>query len=129
MNRDAYRVFPCTERKKGYKFVVRGRINGQYVRKYFALKTDAEVWAEIKNIETSNQGTEHSSFSTTLRLQAQTAADLLAPHDVTLLEAVKIALPIIEARTKSITVEAALTRFFTDYRLHGGPKKAVVSAS
>jgi integrase len=87
------------------------------------------VWAEIKNVEASNQGTEHSSFSTSLRLQAQTAANLLAPHDVSLLEAVKIALPIIESRTKSITVEDAIPRFFTDYRLHGGPKKAVVSAS
>ncbi len=122
-----YNVYPCTEGGDRYKFVVRGRMNGKYTRKYFAKKGEAETWAEIKNVEAANQGTEHVGFSTDLRLQAQAAANLLKPHGVSLLEAVKMALPIIQSHGKSIPVDAAFERFMEDYRLHGGPKTAVPS--
>jgi hypothetical protein len=104
-------------------------VKGRYIRKYFATKTDAETWAEIKNIEVQNQGMEHVEFPTALRMQAQTAAQLLEPHGVSLLEAVKIALPIIETRGKSLPVKIAVKKFLEDYRLHGGPKTAVPSIS
>jgi hypothetical protein len=45
---------------------------------------------------------------------------------------VNIELPVpadVESRTKSIKIAMALEQVFTDYRLHGGPKKAAVSAS
>ena len=51
MKSELFRVFPCSEGDGRYKCVVRGRLNGKYLRKYFAKVTDAETWAEIKNIE------------------------------------------------------------------------------
>ena len=129
MNSAIYSVYQCDEGGGRYKFVVRGRLNGKYARKYFSKKKEAETWAEIKNIETRNQGIEHAEFSTALRMQAQTAEQLLEPHGVSLLEAVRIALPILESRGKSIPVQAALDQFLEDYRLHGGPKTAIPSAS
>ncbi len=124
-----YNIYPCSEGEGRYRFVVRGRLGGKYVRKYFSTKRDAETWTEIKNIEALNQGVEHAGFSTALRMQAQTAAQLLEPHGVSLIEAVRIALPILETRKKSIPVNAALEQFLNDYRLHGGPKTAVPSVS
>jgi len=91
--------------------------------------TKAKTWADLKNIEAANQGREHVEFPTALRMQAQSAAQLLEPHGVSLLDAVKIALPIIETRGKSLPVKTAMKKFLEDYRLHGGPKAAVPSAS
>lgn len=127
MNTDIYQVFPSAEGR--YKFVVRGRLSGKYARKYFKTRTDAETWAEIKNTEALNQGIEHVDFSTSLRLQAQRAEHLLKPYNVSLLDAVKIALPIIKTRQHSVQLKKALDGFLEDYRLHGGPKTAVPSVS
>ena len=129
MKTEVYNVYPCTEGGDRYKFVVRGRLNGKYARKYFTTKHEAKTWAEIKNIEIRNQGKEHVEFPTALRMQAQAAIDLLTPHNVSLLDAVRIALPILETRGKSIPVSVAVEKFLDDYRLHGGPKTAVPSAS
>ena len=129
MKTEVYSVCECSEGDGRYKFVVRGKLNGKYTRKYFATKRDASTWAEIKNIEALNQGIEHAGFSSDLRMQAQAAAELLKPHGATLLEAVKIALPILQARGKSIPVNAAVELFLEDYRLNGGPKTTVPSAS
>ena len=129
MSRPVYRIYPSSEGGGRYRYVVRGKLNGKFARKYFATKRDAETWAEIKNIEALNQGTEHAGFSTSLRMQAQAAAQLLEPHQISLIEAVRIALPILDARKKSIPIGAALEQFLTDYRLHGGPKTAVPSVS
>jgi site-specific recombinase XerD len=62
-------------------------------------------------------------------MQAQTAVQLLAPHGVNLLDAVRLALPILETRGKSVPVEKAIELFLRDYRVHGGPKSAVPSVS
>ena len=129
MNSAPNTVYPCDEGRGRYKFVVRGRLGGKYVRRYFSLKKDADTWVEIKNIEAKNQGMEHASFSTDLRLQAQAAIRLLEPLGVTLLDAVKVALPILKTRATSISVKVALAQFLEDYRLHGGPKTAVPTAS
>lgn len=129
MKTEVYNVCECSEGGGRYKFVVRGKLNGKYVRKYFATKKEATTWADIKNIETLNQGIEHAGFSTELRMQAQAAAELLKPHGATLIEAVRIALPILETRRKSIPVNEAVELFLEDYRLNGGPKTAVPSAS
>jgi site-specific recombinase XerD len=129
MSSETYNIYECTEGDGRYKFVVRGRLEGKYVRKYFSTKREGETWAEIKNIEVKNQGLEHASFSTDLRREAQIAAELLKPHDVSLLEAVRIALPILEIRKKSVPIKSALEQFLDDYRLHGGPKTAVPSVS
>ena len=58
-----YNIYPCSEGEGRYRFVVRGRLGGKYVRKYFSTKRDAETWTEIKNIEALNQGVEHAGFS------------------------------------------------------------------
>ena len=129
MTTEVYNVCPCSEGGGRYKFVVRGRLNGRYVRKYFATKHEAATWTQIKNIEVKNQGKEHAEFPTALRMQTEAAMRLLAPHDVSLLDAIKIALPILETRAKSIPVSAAVEKFLDDYRLHGGPKTAVPSTS
>src|SRR5262249_48948391 len=124
-----YNVYECVEGGGRYKAVVRAKLKGQYVRKYFNSKTEAKTWADMKNIEVENQGKEHVEFPTALRMEAQTATQLLEPHGVSLLDAVKIALPIIESRGKSLPVKSAVEKFLDDYRLHGGPKTAVPSVS
>lgn len=62
-------------------------------------------------------------------MEAQTAHELLEPHGISLIEAVRIALPILETRKKSIPVSTALKLFLDDCRLHGGPNTAVPSVS
>lgn len=129
MSSAVYNVYECEEGGGRYKAVVRAKLKGQYIRKYFETKAEAKTWAEMKNIEVGNQGKEHVEFPTKLRMEAQAAVQLLEPHGVSLLDAVKIALPIIQTRRTSLPVKSAIEKFLEDYRLHGGPKTAVPSVS
>jgi len=129
MSSAVYNAYKCEEGGGRYDAVVRAKLKGQYVRKYFSSMAKAKTWADLKNIEAANQGREHVEFPTALRMQAQTAVQLLEPHGVSLLEAIKIALPIIETRGKSLPVKLAVGKFLQDYRLHDGPKTAVPSVS
>ena len=81
-----YRVKPYNHER--LKWVVRGKENGKWVRKFFEKKEEAKTYAETKNIELQNQGTEGASFPTKLRVMAQREQERLEPYGKTLTDAV-----------------------------------------
>lgn len=81
----SYRVKEYSHPK--WKYVVRSKITGRWVRKFFEKKVEAETYAKIKEIELLNQGMEGAVFSTDLRVMAQRADQILKPFNKTVLEA------------------------------------------
>ncbi|MEI8341630.1 MAG: hypothetical protein WCH43_08870, partial [Verrucomicrobiota bacterium] len=55
-----YRIRPYAHDR--LKWVVRGKENGKWVRKFFETKGEAETFAQVKNTELANQGTEGASL-------------------------------------------------------------------
>ena len=56
--------------------MVRSKITGRWVRKFFETKREAETYAKIKEMELLNQGKEKEAFSTVLRVLAQRADEI-----------------------------------------------------
>lgn len=67
-----------------WKFVVRSKVTGRWVRKFFGTKGEADTYAELKEIELLNQGVEGTVFSSDLRILAQRAATILDPYGTVL---------------------------------------------
>jgi integrase len=88
------------------KYVVEGRQNGNRSRKFFALKTEAEEYARVKNIELENHGREHAEFPESLRIMAQECAPPLKAFGKTIADATKFYLRHLEASQRSCTVAA-----------------------
>jgi integrase len=64
-----------------------GLVNGKRERHSFKSKEDAESFAALKRTERLNEGTAALGLSQSARMDASKALEILAPHDVTLLQA------------------------------------------
>ena len=89
------------------KWVVRGKENGKWVRKFFESKGAAKTFAQIKNTELLNQGTEGASFPTALRVMAQHEQDRLQPYGKTIRDAVDYYIKHLDATTHSVMLQQA----------------------
>jgi len=74
---DEFRIKPYKHPK--LKWVVRAKIAGKWVRKYFESKDQAETYRSQKNIEVRNQGREAIEFPSWLRVMAERANARLVP--------------------------------------------------
>ncbi len=88
------------------RFVVRGKVNGQWARKYFETKVEAQTYSEQKNIELLNQGREGIEFPSSLRVMAQDCQFRLQQRGKTITDATAHYLQHLDAIAKSCTVEA-----------------------
>jgi integrase len=104
MRRKKFRVRHYRDHKRPkLKFVVSGRENGRRARRFFTTKTEAESYAQAKNIELRNQGIEGAEFPSALRVMAKECADRLAEHKCTIRDATEHLLTYIAATKKSCT--------------------------
>jgi len=104
-----YNVKSCTE--NGYQWVVRGKVGTRWTRKYFHVKQEALTYAERKNIECANQGTESLEITTATRIMAQEAEMLLMPFGKTIKDAVAFYVGHLRSMTRSKSVQEAVTLF------------------
>jgi integrase len=101
------------------KWVVRAKICGKWVRKYFEKKTEAETYRNQKNIELENQGRESVEFSSALRVAAARAHEKLAPLGKTLDEAVAFYLDHLAKVQRSVSLSQAMTELIENRRTSG----------
>lgn len=105
-----FKVKPC--REKGYRWLVRGKIGTRrYSRTYFHTQQEAQGFADKKNIEFENKGTESLAISTATRLMAQEAELALQPYRKTIRDAVAFYLEHLNRVSASKTVRAAVAEF------------------
>src|ERR1035441_10625066 len=119
--KSSYRIKPYAHDR--LKWVVRGKENGKWVRKFFEKKTEAETFAQIKNTELSNQGMEGASFPTRLRVMAQREQERLQPYSKTLTDAVDFYLKHLEATTRSVPLRQAMNELIENRRANGASKR------
>jgi hypothetical protein len=101
------------------KWVVRAKIAGTWVRKYFEKKGEAETYRDQKNIELENQGRESVEFSSTLRVAALRAQERLAPHGKTIDDAVDYYVDHLTKLKKSVLLTQAMNELIENRRAAG----------
>ncbi len=107
MKKPAFRVLPYTDPR--YQFVVRGKVNGKWTRKYFESKAAAVGYANTQNVEMMNKGREGVEFPTSLRVMAQQCEVRLSEHGKTLADATNHYLAFLEATKRSCTATELVT--------------------
>src|SRR5438874_12691978 len=98
-----YRVKPYKHPR--LKWVVRAKLAGRWVRKYFQTKAEAETYRDQRNIEVANQGVEAIEFSSELRVMAQRCAMLLKPHGKSIEDATRFYLDRLSKTQKAIPLK------------------------
>src|SRR5262249_7507384 len=105
------------------KFVVRSKITGKWERRFFQTRAEAETYAQQKEIELLNQGTEGMEFPTDLRIMAQQAAKQLAEYKKTIADAANFYLKQLAATERSVKVSQALKELIENRKGEGLSKR------
>ncbi len=97
---------------KTSKYVVDGlRINGKRRRKFFAIRQEADIYAESKNIELQNDGLKAIAIPDSLRDMAAECAKKLKPYSSSIADATNYFVRHLEATKRSITIEQLKKEF------------------
>ena len=99
---DHYRIKPYSHPR--LKWVVRGKENGKWARKYFEKKAEAETYAQIKNTELLNQGMEGMSFPAALRVMTLECEKRLAEFGKTIRDATDFYIPHLLRSQKAVSL-------------------------
>lgn len=97
------------------KFVVRSKVNGKWVRKYFQTKVEAKAYCDRRNIELKNQGRESLEFPSWLRVMAQRAKTALT----TIEDAVLFYVQHLAKQKKSVPLKEAMDELIENRRASG----------
>ena len=120
----AYRIRAYSHER--LKWVVRGKENGKWVRKYFETKAEATTYAQIKNTDVLNLGTQGAEFPLALRVMALEGENRLKPFGKTIQDAVNFYLPHLERQSRATTVQA-LVQQAKQAKIADGAKKPTVT--
>lgn len=101
------------------KWVVRAKIAGKWVRKYFEKKAEAETYRDQKNVELENQGRESVEFSSALRVAAVRAQERLAPFGKSIDDAIEHYLDYLKKLEKSVPLTQAKDELIQNRRAAG----------
>ena len=122
-----YRVKPYNDSKRpDLKWTVRGKEKGKWVRKFFPKKAEAETYAQIKNTELLNTGTEGAAFPLALRAMAIECERDLAPFQKTIRDAVNFYLPHLARLSKARPVATVLEEALASKRADGLKKPTLI---
>lgn len=91
-----------------------GFINGKRERHSFKTKGEADTFAEAKRAERLNEGTAALGLSQSARQDAVKALEILAPHDITLLQAAEHYSTHVLAYRNAPLVPEVVTRLIAD---------------
>jgi len=104
--KNGYRLKPYSHKR--LKWVVRGKENGKWVRRFFEKKAEAETYAKRKNIELTNLGLEGADFPMELRAMAQEAMRELEPFGKTIRDAKNFLIQHLLQTQKTVLLCAAI---------------------
>jgi len=90
------------------KFVVRGKVAGKWLRRYFVTKGEAATYAQQQNTLLLNEGRNGVEFPPWLRLSAQRAYETLLPWGKTIEDALQFYVSHLEKSKNSAPLVAAL---------------------
>ena len=105
------------------KFVVRGKVDGKWVRKYFKKQDEATTYCQIKNTELLNQGREAVEFPSWLRVMAYKAHRQLEPLGKTIDDAVDFYLKHLTAIKKSASVSQVMEELIENRQSSGASRR------
>src|SRR5712692_1000548 len=121
MTKPPFRIKPYKHSR--LKFVVRSKISGEWERRFFRTKSEAQTYVRLKEVELLNQGKEGATFPSSLRIMAQHGADKLRIFGKTISDAVDFYLNHLEATKRSVPLRVAMKELIENRRLSGASKR------
>jgi hypothetical protein len=121
MRKPAFRIKPYKHPR--LKFVVRSKISGKWQRKFFTSKAEAQTYVELRETELLNQGKEGVMFPSWLRVMAQREQDRLSQVGKTLTDATDFYLSHLEATSRSVSIEQAVSELLQNRKSSGASKR------
>ena len=121
MSKAAYRAKPYTHPR--LKWVVRTKVTGNWKRKFFQTKGEADTYVQQKETELLNSGIEGATFPTHLRVMAQREDARLRPFGKTIADAVDFYIQHLEATTKSVSLSQAMTEVIANRKGSGSSER------
>jgi integrase len=121
----AFKVTKCSWSPR--KWCVDGRENGKRNRKFFKTKAAATGYADLKNIETVNDGIEHAEFDSRLRFMAQDCASQLESFGKTIADATAFYVAHLQAVQRSCSVSALIDEVIAQKRKGCGKRQRPAS--
>ena len=115
--REEFRIKPYKHPR--LKFVVRSKVNGKWVRKYFPTKVEAKTYCDQRNMEVKNQGRESVEFPSWLRVMAQKSNERLAQHGKTIDDAVSFYVQHLAKLKRSLLLKEAMRELIENRRASG----------
>src|SRR5271170_6663305 len=115
--KEGYRIKPYKHPKM--KWVVRGKEKGNWVRKFFGTKVEAESYADLKNTDLLNLGLEGKEFPLALRTMATECERDLAPFGKTIRDAVNYYLPHLLRASRARLIEKVIEEAETSKKAGG----------
>jgi integrase len=115
--KNGFRVKPYKHHR--LKFVVRGKVAGKWVRRYFKTKGEANTYAQQQNTRLLNEGRNGIEFPEWLRLSAQRAYETLLPFQKTIEDAVLFYVTHIEKAKRSVPLQSAVQQLIETRRSAG----------
>jgi integrase len=109
-----------------FKWVVRGKESGKWVRKYFVRKVEAETYAEIKNTDILNLGLKDAEFPLELRVMALECDRELSPFGKTIRDAVNFYLPHLQRASHARPVEDVIKEALASKTADGLKKPTLI---
>jgi integrase len=85
--------------------------NGRRRCCFFATEAEARTYRDARQTELVNFGARALSLPDSIRHEAQRSMELLAPHDKTLLEAVRFYIGYLERTKRSLPIEELISKF------------------
>jgi hypothetical protein len=88
MPKPAFTIKPYNAAKAPHlKFVVRSKLSGDWKRKFFEKKSEAQTYVTLRETELANQGREGAVSPSWLRVMAERESERLAAFEKTLTDA------------------------------------------
>jgi hypothetical protein len=112
MKRLAFTVRPYQNAARPHlKWQVAGKIAGKRSRKFFKTRCEAKTYADLRNVELAQHGSQAMQLSTYDRLVAQRCMNELAPYNLTLQDATRAIIEREKARRQSCAIQSTCAEF------------------
>jgi len=119
-NRDAFNIAPYQDKSRPHlKFVVRCKVAGKWVRRFFKNEREAKTYVQLRRIELRNEGEQGLTLPAEIRVAAIRAHEQLEPFGKTIDDAVAHYLEHLQTERGSIPVRQAVDELLVNRRAAG----------
>jgi integrase len=118
--RDAFSIAPYLDKNRPWlKFIVRSKVGGKWVRRFFKSEREAKTYVDLRRIELRNEGEQGLLLPAEIRVAAIRAHERLEPFGKTIDDATAFYLEHLQTERGSIPVRQAVEELIANRKASG----------